>query len=156
MCALTQLPLWIFPGSVLWTVGILLFGIPTQQASTYLEPTAAEDISSLDLCQTTFNLIPVFILLRGVVASTQGQTDPPGWDRLGKSQWDAASPIWMLHGSRLHESPRAQWQMSKWSSGGALRIPQFVTCDCLYSSFLTWIPTARVLNVFLLKFYFLN
>lgn len=71
MRALTQLPLWIFPGPVLWAVGILLF-IPTQQAPTYPEPTAAEDISPLDLCQTTFYLIPVFTLLRGVVVSTQG------------------------------------------------------------------------------------
>lgn len=86
-------------GPVLRAVGILLSGNPSQPAPKYPEPTAAEDISSLDLCQTTFYLIPVFTLLRGVVASAERPAGPPKIRQImiRNSQWDTISPSCMPH-----------------------------------------------------------
>lgn len=119
MC-MDQLPLQIVLNLVLRAVGILLFGDPFQKAFMYPELIAAKDISFPDLCQTTFYLIPALLLcLEGVWLWPRDQTNPQRRDRIGKSQWDAASISCMSHEGRPVNSHRVQRQRSKPSLEGS-------------------------------------
>lgn len=58
------MPLQTVPNPVLRAVGVLLVGVPSQQALGP-ELIEAEDISFPDLCQTTFYPIPGVLPCRG-------------------------------------------------------------------------------------------
>lgn len=82
----SQSPLQIVPNPVLKAVGILLFGVPSPKALMCPEQIAAEGISFLDLCQTTFYLIP------GVLLCQRGCGYDPENRQTHRSETDWESP----------------------------------------------------------------